>query len=97
MSSTLAEVVLRRAGVDRELIRKLFGLGATGRIRCPGCKVKPTLRDRWWCVPTCGTSWNTFLTGGVCPGCRKQWRTTQCRKCKGVFLHLDWSETKVLL
>ena len=41
----------------------------------------------------CGTSWNTFLTRGRCPGCRHQWQWTSCLRCHGWSLHEDWYET----
>src|ERR1700730_2017818 len=41
------------------------------RIRCPLCGWLPRRDDRWSC--TCGHSWNTFETGGVCPACLHQW------------------------
>src|SRR6202022_142671 len=35
------------------------------------CGWLPRKDDRWSC--TCGHSWNTFETGGVCPACLHQW------------------------
>src|SRR6266480_2228198 len=43
-------------------------------IRCPLCRWCPRERDYWCC--TCGHSWNTFGTGGVCPTCLQQWKET---------------------
>jgi hypothetical protein len=40
------------------------------RIRCPLCGWSPGKDDHWSC--TCGNSWNTFDTGGVCPNCLHQ-------------------------
>ena len=34
--------------------------------------------------------WNTFDTGGTCPGCGKKWRFTQCLACNAMSLHEDW-------
>jgi len=38
----------------------------------------------------CGTRWNTFWTGGVCPGCGYCWEITACLACKRFSLHKDW-------
>jgi hypothetical protein len=65
------------------------GTGPSGpRIRCPVCGWQPRKSDRWSCK--CGHQWNTFDTGGVCPGCLYQWQVTQCRKCDRFSAHSDW-------
>jgi hypothetical protein len=38
----------------------------------------------------CGTQWNTFWTGGVCPGCGYRWEITACHQCRQFSLHRDW-------
>jgi hypothetical protein len=63
--------------------------GGEGRIRCPLCRWEPRAEDRWLCTP-CGYSWNTFDTGGVCPGCLKQWTRTVCLSCGRWTMHSDW-------
>jgi hypothetical protein len=40
----------------------------------------------------CGTTWNTFTTRGLCPGCGHQWRWTTCLACHGWSRHEDWYE-----
>lgn len=69
------------------------------RIRCPLCSWQPTPRDLWVCTDCgppeyffagCGTTWNTFMTRGLCPGCAHQWRYTSCLRCWGLSLHEDW-------
>lgn len=62
--------------------------GGEGRIRCPLCGWEPRAEDRWWC--DCGHEWNTFDTGGVCPGCMKQWTMTKCPACGRWSAHSDW-------
>lgn len=71
------------------------------RIRCPLCEWRPTPSSRWCCDGTdspeplfegCGTVWNTFSTGGRCPGCSHQWGWTSCLHCEGWSLHEDWYE-----
>jgi hypothetical protein len=58
------------------------------QIRCPKCKWQPRKNDRWAC--TCGHMWNTFDTGGVCPGCMHQWKDTQCPQCHQWSPHSEW-------
>ena len=69
------------------------------RIRCPLCKWQPPKSSRWCCADcdfpeffygACYTFWNTFETGGKCPGCLHQWRWTSCLRCEGWSLHEDW-------
>ena len=71
------------------------------RIRCPLCDWHPTPSSVWFCYgagtpepmfQACGTEWNTFATGGRCPGCQHQWRWTSCLRCAGWSLHEDWYE-----
>ena len=60
------------------------------RIRCPLCGWQPPKLDLWICK--CGHIWNTFDTGGVCPGCLFQWPVTQCLACHQFSPHSDWYE-----
>lgn len=57
-------------------------------IHCPHCNWTPTSADRWRC--TCGSYWNTFDTGGVCPSCLHQWTNTQCLACQAWAPHSAW-------
>lgn len=59
-------------------------------IYCPRCKWKPRAESRWHCLPGCDTVWNTFWTGGVCPGCAHHWQHTQCLACLEISPHKDW-------
>jgi hypothetical protein len=69
------------------------GDGTRGpRIRCPMCGWQPRAHDRWACM--CGRVWNTFDTGGVCPGCMYQWKVTACPACGRFSPHSDWYEHK---
>lgn len=72
-------------------------------IRCPRCQWQPEASSRWLCwsgngpeppFKSCGTSWNTFLTQGQCPGCAHQWLWTSCLRCNEWSLHEDWYETE---
>ena len=73
----------------------------TRRIRCPLCEWQPPESTLWACqsygTPEpyfggCGTLWNTFSTGGKCPGCSHQWKWTSCPNCHDWSLHEDWYE-----
>lgn len=86
---------LRRTVITREvetITEEQHGPSSvTGpRIRCPKCEWKPASNDEWTCH--CGHSWNTFDTGGVCPGCLHQWPDTQCLSCHAWSAHSDWYE-----
>lgn len=59
-------------------------------IYCPKCRWRPSAEDRWECMPSCGTVWNTFWTRGVCPGCAYQWQETQCHVCQRLSPHEQW-------
>lgn len=74
---------------------------AFARIRCPKCEWRPQADSTWCCLGLgtpeqdfvgCLTVWNTFATGGVCPGCRHQWQWTSCLHCHEWSLHKDWYE-----
>ena len=63
-------------------------------VVCPKCEWKPDGNAHWEC--SCGIIWNTFDTGGKCPGCGKGWKDTQCPGpgdpggCGGWSPHIDW-------
>jgi hypothetical protein len=59
-----------------------------GGVRCPRCGWQPGRNDRWMC--TCLHVWNTFETRGVCPGCDRTWRETQCLRCHQWSPHEAW-------
>ena len=76
-------------------------LMAGPRIRCPACQWQPDRKSRWFCLSMgppenfnsgCGHGWNTFDTGGICPGCLYQWQHTTCLSCGVTSLHDDWYE-----
>jgi len=61
-------------------------------LRCPKCGWVPRPENRWSC--NCGHIWNTFDTGGMCPGCRYQWKITMCPACRQWSAHSDWYAEK---
>ncbi len=58
------------------------------KIRCPKCRWEPKKSSRWFC--TCGCSWNTFDTAGLCPDCGEQWEHTACLRCSQWSPHRAW-------
>jgi hypothetical protein len=90
---------LDRQGFDTQKRRETDT--ARPKIRCPQCRWQPDRRSRWFCAAMgapeffdggCGTHWNTFETGGKCPGCSHRWRYTSCLACGVASLHVDWYE-----
>ena len=82
--------------IEKEKADDLFG-----RIRCPLCRWQPQKTSLWWCADTdypeyfyqgCFAAFNTFSTGGKCPGCGHQWRWTSCLRCACWSRHEDWYE-----
>ena len=69
-------------------------------IRCPTCHWQPDDSCRWVC-DVCKTRWNTFHTGGTCPGCGKVYLDTQCSKrlggCGQMSPHNEWYEELLIL
>ncbi len=47
---------------------------------CPACGAAPLIGPRWRCGQ-CGTAFDTFATGAVCPTCATRFTTTQCMDC----------------
>jgi predicted amidophosphoribosyltransferase len=41
-------------------------------------------------MPSCGTSFHTFWTRALCPGCGWRWAQTQCPRCGEVSQHEHW-------
>ena len=69
------------------------------RVRCPLCRWQPSAYSLWYCSDAghpeyffggCGALFNTFETGGRCPGCRHLWRWTMCLRCAGWSPHGEW-------
>lgn len=73
-------------------------------IRCPICTWRPSRSSHWTCWDCdhpeyffngCGTEWNTFETGGVCPTCAHRWAWTSCLSCWSWSKHVDWYENEI--
>jgi anaerobic ribonucleoside-triphosphate reductase len=63
-------------------------------ILCPHCDYRPVAEDRWSCMPSCGTSFHTFWTRALCPGCGWRWAQTQCPHCGELSQHEHWYRPK---
>lgn len=48
---------------------------------CPSCRTRPPVGPFWRCNQ-CGTQFDTFVTGGVCPQCSTSFATTTCLDCR---------------
>jgi Zn-dependent protease len=72
--------------------RALMTLEQAPRYRdlvCPKCGAAPLKGEFWGCAE-CGTRFDTFLEGGVCPGCGKVFHKVQCLECGQAFPHNEW-------
>jgi hypothetical protein len=100
--------LFRKSFTPEEIIEKIsekqIDVTDFSRIRCPLCKWQPTKSSRWFCSDSpfpenffggCFTSWNTFETRGLCPGCFHEWRWTTCLSCDQDSLHKDWYTNEV--
>jgi hypothetical protein len=58
------------------------------QVACPECGWQPDENYSGQC--TCGHSWNSFQTYGVCPSCATVWQETECPACKQSSQHEDW-------
>jgi hypothetical protein len=76
--------------LDRESAQDTSHEPSGPRIWCPLCGWSPRKHDRWAC--SCGHLWNTFDTGGICPQCLHEWKSTQCLSCARWSPHSDWYE-----
>ena len=56
---------------------------------CPSCGAKPPMGALWKCA-RCGYTFDTFLTGAVCPSCGSEFGTTTCMDCQQTRPIRDW-------
>jgi Zn-dependent protease len=72
--------------------RALMKLEQAPRYRelaCPKCSAAPLKGEFWGCAE-CGTRFDTFLEGGICPGCGREFHKVQCLECGQAFPHNEW-------
>ena len=60
------------------------------QIHCPHCEWRPAPETRWVCVPSCATTFHTFWTRALCPGCGVKWPKTACHACGRWSPHEAW-------
>jgi Zn-dependent protease len=62
---------------------------------CPNCKTPPPVGELWKCG-RCGSPFDTFASGGVCPTCRSQFDLTRCAECGAMRPMHEWSANAVV-
>jgi Zn-dependent protease len=58
---------------------------------CPVCKAAPPIGAFWMCN-VCGTQFDTFVTGAVCPKCQARFDVTACFYCGGLRSISEWKQ-----
>jgi Zn-dependent protease len=56
---------------------------------CPSCGAHPIAGSFWTCS-RCRTRFDTFATGGRCPGCDGRFEMTTCPECLKASPFVDW-------
>ena len=59
---------------------------------CPECKSGPPIGALWLCHH-CGTKFDTFATGAICPKCHAHFETTLCGHCGTSHPMPEWVQT----
>ncbi|MGB8356475.1 MAG: M50 family metallopeptidase [Chthoniobacteraceae bacterium] len=74
------------------VLSKLEKLPRHEAFACPECGEAPFQADKWKC--TCGTLFDPFTTGMVCPQCQKTDKEVQCLSCRNVSEFEKWKVAK---
>jgi Zn-dependent protease len=64
-----------------QALRNLEKLPRRRGFACPSCHTAPPVGPFWSCNH-CGTQFDTFQTGGVCPQCSARFENTTCLDCR---------------
>ena len=72
-----------------QALRKLERIPRRPGFACPSCKASPPVGPFWKCNQ-CGTQFDTFATGGVCPQCSTRFATTTCLDCRRQAPIAEW-------
>lgn len=72
-----------------QALRKLERIPRRQGFACPSCKTSPPMGPFWKCNQ-CGTGFDTFETGGVCPQCSARFATTSCLDCRRPAPIAEW-------
>jgi Zn-dependent protease len=70
-------------------LRELEKIPRRKGFACPSCKTSPPMGSFWKCNQ-CGTGFDTFETGGVCPQCSARFATTTCLDCRRPAPIAEW-------
>lgn len=70
-------------------LRELEKIPRRKGFACPSCKTSPPMGSFWKCNQ-CGTDFDTFETGGVCPQCSARFATTTCLDCRRPAPIAEW-------
>lgn len=80
----LAAFIALRAFVGLQQARAMAHAFAGPRhtgFACPGCNAAPPAGPFWGC-DKCGSRFDTFACGGICPGCGRPFPETVCAECR---------------
>ena len=72
-----------------QALRKLERIPRRQGFACPSCKTSPPIGSFWKCNH-CGTGFDTFETGGVCPQCSARFASTTCLDCRRQAPIAEW-------
>jgi Zn-dependent protease len=70
-------------------LRSLEKLPRRSGFACPSCRTAPPIGAYWKCSK-CGSSFDTFQTGGVCPQCSATFDKTTCLDCRRQSPIAEW-------
>lgn len=72
-----------------QALRSLEKLPRRQEFACPSCKSHPPIGPYWKCNQ-CGSQFDTFASGGVCPQCSTRFETTTCLDCRRSSAMTEW-------
>jgi Zn-dependent protease len=73
------------------LLSRLDQMPTHAEFACPICKAAPPIGAFWLCHG-CGTQFDTFATGAVCPKCQTYFAATACFHCGASRPMTDWMQ-----
>jgi Zn-dependent protease len=72
-----------------QILLRVEKLPRRNGFRCPNCRTKPLLGERWRC-DLCGQLFDIFQAGAVCPNCAKRFPRTMCGDCGKSYPMSEW-------
>ena len=88
----IAVFVLMNCWKGFQVARQLSGIAKSPRrsgFACPSCQTGPPAGTLWTCN-RCKTTFDTFQTQAVCPGCATRFAQTQCLDCGKLHPMSEW-------